>query len=55
MDNISVTINGQELTEIPQSFSFITESFPKGSIITYYGKKYKLLQDMFFTAEQIED
>ena len=51
MDNISVTINGQELTEIPQSISFIT----KGSIITYYGKKYKLLQDMFFTAEQIED
>ena len=55
MDNISVTINGQELTEIPQSFSFITKSFPKGSIITYYGKKYKLLQDMFFTAEKIED
>lgn len=55
MDNISVTINGLELTEIPQSISFITKSFPKGSILTYDGKKYKLLQDMFFTAEQIED
>lgn len=55
MDNISVTINGLELTEIPQSISFITKSFPKGSILTYDGKKYKLLQDILLTAEQIED
>lgn len=55
MDNISVTINGQELTEFPQSISFVNESFPKGSIFKMDGKKYKLLQAFNLVAEQIED
>lgn len=55
MDNISVTINGQELTEIPQSISFVNKSFPKDSIIKLDGEKYRLVRGFILVAEQIED
>lgn len=55
MDNMSLIVNGQEFTEIPQSVSFINESFSKGLILKIDGKKYKLLQDFNLVAEQIED
>lgn len=55
MKNISVKINGRELTEFKPSISFMNNSFPKDSIITINGQKYKLLQDITIVAEQIED